>query len=286
MNSLILFIVLAVGLVFWLSKRKRKGPPKTVQELLEAGEVSPDGLVQVGNEYRFVIEVEPANMDTASLQEKKAIWMNFLSLVNTMGIPYTLLMQSQLFEMKDYTSDYGKKVENPDLTPELRESGQQVKIYLEQTTEESKIRDFKGYIILYYNPVAATVSSGVETGVGLLDRILGQVLPNKNNMKMSDKEKADLAQQMLSDSAEYIFGFCEQVGMRYQRLGRAGVWNMEYQLLQREAAPHARMMDAIEQQAFKPFKTSMTRQALKEEEADGNKEDMGKSAEATAAVTP
>lgn len=286
MSSLLLFVLLVVGLYVWLYKGKSKGPPKTVQELLEEGEVFPDGLVKVGNDYRIVMEVEPANMDTASLQEKKAIWMNFLNLVNTMGIPYTLLMQSQLFEMKDYTSEYGKRIVSPDLTPELRESGQQVKGYLEQTTEESKIRDFRGYLILHYNPVAAAMSSGVETGVGLLDSVLSQALPNKDHAKLSDQEKADLARQMLSDAVEYVYGFCEQVGMRCQILNRAGVWNMEYQLLQREAAPHARMMDAIEQQAFKPFKTSLTRQALKEEVVDDDKESMGDSPEATTATTP
>lgn len=285
MSSFIVFVLAVAGFMYWLNKGKKKGPPKTVQELLEAGNVSPDGLVRVGNDYRIVMEVEPANMDTASVQEKKAIWMNFLNLVNTMGISYTLLMQSQLFEMKDYTSDYGKKVENPDLTPELRESGQHVKGYLEQTTEESKIRDFRGYLILHYNPVAAAMSSGVETGVGVLDRVIGQALPNKDHAKLSDQEKADLARQMLSDAGEYVYGFCEQVGMRYQLLSRAGVWNMEYQLLQREAAPHARMMDAVEQQAFKPFKTSLTRQALKEEEPDGDKADMGSSTESVAAAS-
>lgn len=286
MNSFLLFLLLVVGVYVWLSKGKSKGPPKTVQELLEAGEVFPDGLVKVGNDYRIVLEVEPANMDTASLQEKKAIWMNFLNLVNTMGIPYTLLMQSQLFEMKDYTSEYGKRVANPDLTPELRESGQQVKVYLEQTTEESKIRDFRGYLILHYNPVAAAVSSGVETGVGVLDRVLGQALPNKDHAKLSDQEKADLARQMLLDAAEYVYGFCEQAGMRVQLLSRAGVWNMEYQLLQREVAPHARMMDAMEQQAFKPFKTSLTRQALKEEGIDGIKEIVGDRPKDIDAATP
>lgn len=286
MNSFLLFLLLVVGVYVWLSKGKIKGPPKTVQELLEAGEVFPDGLVKVGNDYRIVLEVEPANMDTASLQEKKAIWMNFLNLVNTMGIPYTLLMQSQLFEMKDYTSEYGKRVANPDLTPELRESGQQVKVYLEQTTEESKIRDFRGYLILHYNPVAAAVSSGVETGVGVLDRVLGQALPNKDHAKLSDQEKADLARQMLLDAAEYVYGFCEQAGMRVQLLSRAGVWNMEYQLLQREVAPHARMMDAMEQQAFKPFKTSLTRQALKEEGIDGIKEVVGDRPEDIDAAAP
>jgi hypothetical protein len=286
MNSFLLFLLLVVGFYVWLSKGKSKGPPKTVQELLEAGEVFPDGLVKVGNDYRIVLEVEPANMDTASLQEKKAIWMNFLNLVNTMGIPYTLLMQSQLFEMKDYTSEYGKRVANPDLTPELRESGQQVKVYLEQTTEESKIRDFRGYLILHYNPVAAAVSSGVETGVGVLDRILGQALPNKDHAKLSDHEKADLARQMLLDATEYVYGFCEQAGMRVQLLSRAGVWNMEYQLLQREVAPHARMMDAMEQQAFKPFKRSLTRQALKEEGIDGIKEVVGDRPEDIDAAAP
>ncbi|WP_027092998.1 hypothetical protein [Cohnella thermotolerans] len=246
-----IFLAAVVLVAVLLFAKKTKA--RTTQDVIGDTEITQDGLIRSGNTYRLVIEVEPKNLETASATEQKSLWVNFLSMANTINIPYTLLVQSRLFEMKDYADDLTKRISNSDMPAELKESGEQVLEHLRLSTEEAQIRDISGYVILQYDPVAASQTTNVQTGVRQLDSLIG-----KSKSKMTDAEKADLARQILTDAAEIVFSFCEQAGMRYQLLSRAGVLNATYQLLQRDMAPQARMIDAIHADAFRPIKRSLT----------------------------
>jgi hypothetical protein len=241
-------VVVAAVIVFG------KHNAKTTQEIVGDTEITQDGLIRFrsGNTYRIVIEVEPKNLDMVSEAERKSVWTNFFSLINTLGIPYTLLAHSRLFEAKDYIGDLERRVGDlPD--NKLKESGQHVIAHLRRI-EDSHIRDISGYVILEYDPVAAAQVSSVSTGSAKLDSVVGK----GGQSKMTEAEKAELAEQMLTDAAELVYGFCEQAGMRYQRLNRVGVLNVTYQMLQRDMAPQARMIDAVEADAFRPIKRSLT----------------------------
>lgn len=255
MLSLLIVVALVVATIFYLKKGKID---KTTQNIVGDTEVTQYGLIQSGNVFKMVIEVEPANLDTASTTEHKNVWVNFLSMINTVTIPYTFIMHSEIFEMRDYTDDLDSRLKQYDLPPALYKSGQATREYLIQSTEgiDAKIQDFRGYVILQYNPVLASQGIAFETGFQQLDNLFGKA-GSKNN-KMTDVEKSDLAEQMLLDAAEQVYGFCEQVGIRYQLLNRAGVLNVSNQLIQREIAPYARMVDAIEKHAFHPIKRSIT----------------------------
>lgn len=251
---MLIFIIILGVFLYFLYKSKKPQKKKVVQEVMSPVDISMDGLAQDGNEFRMTIEVEPANLDTASEMEHQMLWVNFLSLVNTLNVPYTLLMQSNIFEMIDYTDEYERNLEENDLPVELYESGRLVKEHFEQTLEDG-VRDYRGYVILKYDPVNASTSN-IQTGVGKLDSMIGKAVPQKN--KMNNTEKADLAKQVLEEAAEIIFSFCEQVGMRYQLLGRAGTLNCSYQFLNRDISPYARMIDAIQNESFNPHKKSLT----------------------------
>ncbi|MBY9079591.1 hypothetical protein KIH86_08505 [Paenibacillus sp. HN-1] len=252
MKGLIFIVILLTFAVLWFRSKRKKN---SVQELLSKETViSMDGLVQNGNEFSIQIEVQPANLENASNDENKAVWLNFLGMINTIGLSYSLIMQSQLFEMKDYTSFYREQPDKLNLPQKLRESGRKVADYLEQSTEEDRIRHYKGYVILRYNAVSVH-QTGVQTGNATVDGWLGRAIPAKE--RMTDAEKADLAGQMLEEAADMVYGFCEQANMQYQRLDRAGIWNYTYQTVQRDLSPYARMMDAIEAGAFQPEKRSL-----------------------------
>ncbi|WP_270619802.1 hypothetical protein [Paenibacillus macerans] len=258
----ILFAVI-IGFALFYYTQKKKKKKVTVQDLIGAktSKVSWDGLAQNENVYRLVVEVEPINLDNASLEERKVVWINFLSLINTLSIPYTLIKQSQLFEMKDYADSYGHSIEHlPSDYPALKESGEDVCNYLKQSLDQGAVRDDHGYILFEYDPVVAAANAGVQAGIGGLDRLLGKAVPRKN--KITEEEQADLALQILEEAANTLYSFCEQVGMRYQRLDRGGVWNYTYQTLQRELAPQARMIDAIQSDSFKRVKQSLTAQEI------------------------
>lgn len=245
-----LYIVLTAALVaaVWLYMRKTKS--QTTQDVIGATDITQDGLIKSGNTYRIVIEVEPKNLDTVSEMERKSVWTNFFSLINTLTTEYTLLIQQRIFEAKDYVKDLESRLQLAELPNELKESGAHVLSHLRQF-EEMHIRDKSGYVILMYNPVAAQVG-GISTGFTKLDSVMN----SGGQSKLTEKEKAELASQILNDAAELVYSFCEQVGMRFQRLNRVGVLNVTYQLLQRDMAPHARLIDAVEADAFRPMKRS------------------------------
>ena len=255
MVSILVVVILVVGALLYLKKREKT---KTTQDIIGGTEVTQNGLIQSGNVFKMVIEVEPANLDTASAAEHKNVWVNFLSMINTVTVPYTFIMHSEIFEMRDYTDDLDKRLKQNDLPPALYKSGQATRDYLMQSTEaiDAKIQDFRGYMILQYDPILASQGVAFETGLQQVDNLLGKT--GTKNSKMTDMEKSDLAEQMLMDAAEVVFRFCDQIGMRYQLLNRVGVLNVSYQLLQREIAPYARMVDAMEGNAFHPIKRSIT----------------------------
>jgi hypothetical protein len=249
---LFLIIIGAIAWFYWCGKNQNK--PSTVQEVIggNTAKLAWDGLTQNGSCYRVVVEVEPINLDNASADENKAIWMNFLMLINTLSLPYTLITQSQLFEMKDYTDSYGREIEY--LPPEysgLQDSAKVVQDYLTQTMDQGTVRDFHGYVIFEYDSVVATLNMS-----GDVSNLLEKIAPKKE--KISEEEKTDLASQILDEAVSTLYGFCEQIGMRYQRLDNAGVWNYNYQTLQRELSPQARMIDALRTDSFKRVKQSMS----------------------------
>ncbi|MNW51377.1 hypothetical protein D3C74_288610 [compost metagenome] len=259
MAWLLIAALTVAALYFW--KNRQKEQPITVQELIGAktSEVSWDGLAQNANQFRLVVEVEPINLDNASIEENKTVWLNFLGLINTVSLPYTFITQSQLFEMKDYTDAYGQSVEElPDEYPDLKKSGDIVQQYLIESLDQGTIRNFHGYVIFEYNPL---IETSVQVGAGRMNALLDKAAPKKNNL--SEEERSDLALQILEEAESTLYGFCEQIGMRYQRLDKAGVWNYTYQTLQREMAPQARMIDAIRSDSFKRVKQSLTMEEIK-----------------------
>jgi len=256
-GTVVLAAAVLAAVFLFLGGRKRA---RTTQDVVCGAAISPDGLVQSGNVFRVVIEVEPMNLDTASSLEHQNVWTNFLTLINTLNLPYTLLVVTQNFEMKDYLTDLQRRLNGlDDLPPALRESGEQLVRYLSDSTEGAQVRDYRGYVILQYDPVAALSNAQIQTGVGWMDRLLGR--GKAAGQVMNELEKAELARQALMDAAAIVFDFCEQIGMRYQLLNRAGVLNVTYQILQRDLSPHARMVDAIQADAFHPMKRSLTAQA-------------------------
>lgn len=255
-------LLVAACIWWWMAQKK---PTPTVQSLIGGeAQVTWDGMTQRGNLFRLVVEVEPINSDHASAEENQAVWTNFLGLINTLSLPYKLVLQSQLFEMKDYTKAYDESVNRlSDAYPALKASGRDVSHYLSDSLEQDAIRDYRGYAIFEYDPVQASSGSGVQLGIGKVDAAIGK-MGSATAGRMSEEEKSDLALQILEEAAENLYGFAEQIGMRYQRLDRAGVWNYTYQMLNRELSPQARMVDALQAESFKRQKRSLTTQKREE----------------------
>ncbi|CAN7767386.1 hypothetical protein LJR153_007319 [Paenibacillus sp. LjRoot153] len=266
MNQVI-FLVIAGSIVFYLyiiPLLKKGNSVKTVQDLLEKDvEVTPEGRIRQKNTFRYVIEVWPVNNDTNSNQEKAMVWVNFRNMMNTLGFPYTMLIQSQYLDLKDYAAYYRDQAQsNPYLTPRMVECAEGVADQCMSIEEEKKTRDYSCYIMLHIDPLAESIDAGVQTGNAVFDDLLSKFNKDK---KVNDEELIDLAAQMLDEARNEIFGHCEQIGMMYRQLDKAGVYSMNFKTLQKEMTLWSKLDDAVSNQSFTSDLDSITKRALEME---------------------
>lgn len=278
MDTLRTFIMVAmpvatIFLLFVLPYLRRNKKVETVQDLLgKDSEVRADGLIhdKATSTFRYVIEVLPINLGTSSMSERAIQWTNFRGLVNTLGFPYTLLIQSQYLDMKDYSAWYKEKYENnPLLTEELIKAAHDRYEYFMNMDEEQNTRDYKCYIVLHFSPLSDSIDSGVRTGLNVLDDFVGQQFNSQKNMPA--EELIDLSYQILEESKDHVFSYCEQAGMQYRLLDRAGVFQVNYQMLQKKLSIYSKVRDAVDARSFTANVDSLTKKTLQKEFGGDNR---------------
>lgn len=265
--ELIGVIVIAIsGYLYWKMFIKKKHDIITVQDLVgKHAEVFPHGIIKSDTWYRSIVEIHPNNFATLSDQEKSAIWVNFRVLLNTLGIPFTMYIQSRFIDIKDYCREYKESFENNHLlTEEMKISGRHVEKFLQQYEEKKQSRDIRSYIIFQLDPRSATVDSGIKTGVATIDDLLAALSPKEG--KITDEEQQEIAFQILDEAVQYVFQAAETWNMMYRQLDRAGVYEMVNSILQKDSSNVLRLQDASDAQSFTPYVDSLTTWVLKEEE--------------------
>lgn len=261
MIDFILIVAFLAAAYFFYRQLKNslniKEKPMTVQDIIgKHAKVSKNGIIQNGSMYRAVIEVTQTNNNTNSVIENTRVWVNFRSLLNTLGIPYTFRVQSKYLDIKDHSQEFTQRFEENDfLTPELKELGRLI-VQHYNTSDMKETRDYRCFVILHFDPLSDSIDSGVQTGVSFIDDLIKSV--SNTNQKLDDEELDNLAQQILDEATQFVFSFCEQVGLHYRRLDREGVYDMVYEFLQKELSSVARLRDAVEAESFTAHIESLT----------------------------
>lgn len=269
----ILILIATVVFLLWLFlfQDVKKEKAATVQDIIgKDTKVYPDGIIETSDGiFRAAVEVTPVNMTTSSDMEQNNVWLNFRAMLGTIGIPYTLMVQTQYMDIKDYNDWFKAEFEgNKYLNNALKELGNGIIKHTIRTTQEQKTRDFRCYIRLEYAPQADSIDSGVTTGFGVIDDIINKF--SKNGNKMSKEEIRDLAQSVLHETIQIIFATAEQLGMQYRKLDREEVYNLTYMTLQKEMSQSVRLKEASDRGSFTPYIESITSQVLvREYEEEG-----------------
>lgn len=249
--------------VAWYFFKPQKNKPETTQDLVNYKKIYPDGIVELDDlKMRLVIEVEPINMALRSRQEQIAIWSNFRGLMNTMQIPFTMLVMSTYLSMKDYTD--GLKVITH--KPKIAQFRDILVNYYNEKAEGKVIRDRRFYFILKIDATEAGVASGVEVENPLLDKLLSNV-PKLQKSSMDEEELRFLAIDELNETSALIQGILEGMGIMSRQLDYAKVVDMIYQMYNRDIANVARVKEADENEAFSLFVRSLTPQVFTEASA-------------------
>lgn len=267
------FIILAafIAAIYFFYKQTKKTPkekPVTVQDIIgKNAKISKSGIINNGSMFRAVIEVTQTNSSTNSDMENSRVWINFRTLLNTLGIPYTFRVQSKYLDIKDHSDEFSQKFEENDfLTPELKDIGRHV-VQHYNTADMKKTRDYRCFVYLHFDPISDSIDSGVQTGMGLIDDLIKAI--SNTNLNLNEEELSDLAEQILDEATQFVFAFCEQLRLHYRRLDREGIYGMVYEFLQKEMSTDVRLSDAVAAESFTAHIESLTSKilALEEESA-------------------
>jgi hypothetical protein len=239
------------------SNKKKTKEPETVQELLKYESITDRGFVKLKNgTYTATLEVTQINQRLNNTLENAIIWKNFRSMLNSVGVRQTLLVQSQYLDISDFINNYDQAAQSiQNLTPQLQEAKEDV-INNYKEFAEQKTRDYRTYVIFRFNPKKDQKNTGIESGNAVLDGVLssfrGQV------EQMSEEDNQELAESILEEVSDLAYQMYHAIGIQCVRLNRAGILAQTYATLNRDLTLVQRLHDASESHAFTEFKQSHT----------------------------
>lgn len=249
-----LLYLLGLGAAAYLLRPQKKA--ETAQELLDFRDISPDGIIELPDfKFRLVIEAEPANLSLRSLQEQAAAWLNLRSMLNSINIPHTYLVQTRYLNIKDYLQEYKRQSER--MPEHIAAYAAELTDWLASEAADKNLRDRRHFIILKFDAAENSVAGGVRVENELVDRVLsgaGKIAGNR----LPPDEMHRLARNELTEAVAVICGTLNGMEIPSYVLDRRGVLDMLYQTLNRDLAPFARLKDADAYNSFSLFPHSKT----------------------------
>lgn len=244
------------------NKHESKGKKKikeemTVQDLFNYEYISDKGIVKLPTgTYTATLELTDINQHLNNISENAAIWKKFRTMMNSISIRETLLVQSQYLDVMDFVQDYKQKsTEITNLTPEFIEAREDVLGNYKEFAEE-KTREYRSYIIFRFNPHKDGMQKGMETGNALIDNLLSSAKSKANQMEA--EEEKELAESVLEEVVDLAYQMLKNIGSSAARLNRTGVLAMTYATLNRDLSVVQRIHDASDAHSFTEMKQSLT----------------------------
>lgn len=265
--GLILFVLASVSYLLLVKKssnrdRKNKDETKakgktTVQDLFEYKDISSRGITELLNgTFTATLEVSQINQRLNNNDENTAVWRKFRSLLNSIGIRHTELVQSQYLDIMDFVDHFDETASNnTTLTRQFLVAKDDVVESYREAAEE-KTREVRCYVIFRFNPHKDGLEQGLQTGNATIDNLLNSVKARSN--RLSDEEALDLAHSMLEEVCDLAYQLFHSLGIKAVRLNRAGVLNMVYMTFNRDLTLSQRLFDASDAHSFTEFKESQT----------------------------
>ncbi|MFS0783402.1 hypothetical protein [Bacillus sp. 1P06AnD] len=244
--------------------KKSSKEPETVQDFLDYDSISDKGVVKLKNgTYTVTLELTQINQHLNNMTENAAIWKKFRTMLNSISIRQTLLVQSQYLDVMDFVNDYNAQAEAvPNLTPELMAAREDI-IGNYKEFAEQKTREYKAFIILRFNPRKDGIEKGLETGNNALDTVINAIKGQANHM--DEDEERELAESILEEVADLSYQMLHSIGSVAIRLNRSGVMAMTYATLNRDLAIHQRIQNVSDANSFTEFKQSLSPYFFEEE---------------------
>lgn len=238
-------------------KKQKKKEAETVQELLDYDSISDKGIVKLkSGDYTATIELTQINQHLNNINENAGIWKKFRSMLNSISVRETLLVQSQYLDVMDFVNDYNTQSEAiQNLTPQLQEARQDVVQNYKEFAEQ-KTREYRAYIIFRFNPKKDGLDKGLETGNAILDNLLAAARGQVN--ELDEEEEVELAESVLEEVIDLAYQMLHSNGSQAVRLNRSGILSLTYSTLNRDLAISQRINDISNAHGFSEFKQSLS----------------------------
>lgn len=249
-------------------QKSSKGQPekekRTVQDLFEYESISSKGIVKLkSGTYTAIIELTDINQHLNNIEENAVIWKKFRTMLNSISIRHTLLVQSQYLDVMDFVEDYDKKSEDiVNLTPELEKAKKYVISNYKEFSEE-KTREYRSFIVFRFNPRKDALNNGLETGSAVLDNIINSL--RGQTQSVDESEEKELSESILEEVCDLAYQMLHSIGSSSVRLNKQGVLSMTYSTLNRDLSISQRLQDASATHSFSELKQSLTPDLFEEQ---------------------
>ncbi len=253
-NIIILIIAASAAALFFIPSAKNK-KPKTTQELLFFKEITPDGIVELSdNKYRMVLEVQPTNVALKSPGEQEAIWLSFRSMINSLVLPMTLMVQSRHLDLSQYLEEVTLSIENQK-TNQLKQYAAEIVEDLKNKIEEKTIRDKKYYILI---KIDTGDMADIDSGVTIENEMLNSIAKGLKKQTLNVEDARNLARQELENASNVVMSGLDNMGISAWRLGKIQVLDLIYATYNRDMAAVLKMTDAQKTGMFSVTPIPMT----------------------------
>jgi hypothetical protein len=259
-GKLIIFVAMllalaGIGYLYWTIRRPIKR--ESTQDLFQYKAIHPDGMVELpGHYFRKVIQVRPIDLGTRSPEEQMAIWETYRTMISSLVVPISYIVQSAHVDVADYLQNVSSQLEGID-NEFVKTIGLEYLSHVQEMAESRKVRSRKYYIILKAN--LSKISRSDTDDDGFVGTAVNAALNAANRQqRLSDEEAETLARSELNNAIEVLYGFFQQMGIQIFTLDREGIVNMVYETFNRDLATTIRTKDVDEMEAFSLFTTSLT----------------------------
>jgi len=275
-----LTVVSIAAVIFLFITNKKPKKMDASQELFDFVDISSDGLVKLpGQKFRKVIEVYPINMATKSGREQANIWNTFRTMINSLTLPVTFLIQSTYFDNADYSETVKKQLQETE-NPALKEYGNSYIKHIYDLSENRSLQSKKYYIIPKIDVSSNTVDSGVDIDENTVAIAVNAILRSTSKTaKLTNDEAERLARSELDNTVAVMGAYLGQMGIRFKVLNKQEVADMAYTTYNRDLANVIRTKEVDAMEAFSLFTKSITPEMYsaieseKREEATKNAEE-------------
>lgn len=231
-NILLIAITGTIVYIFFIkpnqnerNKEKKLNKSNDIKNLLDYKTIHKDGLMEFDNHtYKRMVQIFPTNITLKSSNEEINIWEEFRNVINSISIPWRLIIQTKILQIQDHIEEIEETAtiknlanSNPALNSYLKETVNNLK----QEYQDSGRRDSGFYILFEINPNEFLDNENSLAIDSELGSALSSYLPKKQENDIEEIE--NLAINELENAINLLMAGLNRIEIQTKILDKVGV---------------------------------------------------------------